>query len=149
MAAGHLLFPGNKVTFGIKIISVLAFLWLGLGAACTRMVHGPSLRQRLAEEIVLIGGSTNTLPSVELRGEANIKRDALGAAIDVNGLSFAEVRRFFSSAYGEPRFYTGATVEHGPIFTFHPKQAGIAIFISSTPDGCQITLLRPMKSSDK
>jgi hypothetical protein len=135
--------PARRVSYLLPLMTAIS---LSLGAACSRSAVNQTLRQALAQEIVSLGGDTNKLPAVELTGAISIKRDAMGAVIDSAGLRFEEAKLFFASAYGEPRFYTKATDEHGPIYVFPPKQAGISIFITSTRRGCEITLLRPIKT---
>lgn len=95
-------------------------------------------------EIGLLGGENSQLPhNKKLLGKWCVSRDRFGVAVDTYGIQFEAITNYLTSAYGEPLLYTGGNERHGPIFLYPPTKVGIAIFVSETETGAEVTLSKP------
>ena len=99
----------------------------------------------LRREIFSLGGKTNSMVgTIELQGKWSIKRDQFGELINTEGIQFDALTNVLTATYGEPKFYTGAYVGHGPVYLFPLTNVGISILVSATKSGAEVTLLKPM-----
>lgn len=111
-------------------------------AGCARQQNFTSF---FAKEVSAIGGQTNHFDTEQsLYGKWKIKRDGLGAAIDVKGIRFEVITNLLTAAYGHPQFYCPANPRHGPTYVYPASRAGISIFVSGTEHGAEITLTKPL-----
>lgn len=103
-----------------------------------------SLGDLLTTEIGSLGGRTNRLhQTANLGGKWSVSRDQFGTAIDTEGIRFDAITNLLTTAYGEPRLYSGRNERHGPVYLYPPTTAGISVFVSSTTTGAEVTLTKP------
>ena len=123
------------------MVRVAAWAMLVLIVGCT---DKPDFARFLIGEIGSLGGNTNGLSSAgQVQGRWTIRRDRFGAAINTDGIRFDTITNLLTVAYGEPLFYSAANARHGQTYIYHPTNAGISIFVSSTRTGAEITLTKP------
>jgi hypothetical protein len=99
----------------------------------------------LASEIGSLGGKSNSLKGADMPvGRWTVKHDQFGAAIDTEGIGFEPITNMLTSAFGAPQFYSAANDRHGTTYLYPYTNAGIAIFVSSTKAGAEVTLTKPL-----
>jgi hypothetical protein len=99
----------------------------------------------LASEVASLGGKKgHAAGTAALYGTWTIHRDEFGAAITTKGIGFEAITNVLTKAYGQPRFYCPANKRHGPTYVYPATNAGIAIFVSSTKAGAEVTLTKPL-----
>ena len=118
-----------------------------LGIAAMAESGKGNLAKFLAAELIRFGGKENNLSKKSLPAEWAVKRDALGAVINVTDGDYQSLTNVLTAEFGAPDLYVKPKGNRKAIFRYPWTTAGVFIFVreETVPENVEIVLTKPIR----